>query len=134
MNATSSLVNAIVSPSSFQNSDIITLSLALTFPTMSPSGQLSITVPTHLGLSSATCSACTIVPPHIYYNYTATTFLNVTINNVQNVGSFRPVGIFSLKLSNNNNYASLSSSVSGWTNSIASSFVTTVSGTNNYRG
>ena len=134
MNSTGSLVNTLVSPSSFKNSDIVSINLSLNFPSMSPTGQLTMMVPSQLGLSSATCSGCTIVPPLIYYNYSGSSNLNVTISNVHNVASFKPVGGFTFRLSNGNNYASLQSSASSWTNSVSSSFVTTISGSNNYRG
>jgi len=45
MNTTGALVNAIVSPSSFKNSEIISVNLALNFPSLSPSGQFTILVP-----------------------------------------------------------------------------------------
>ena len=134
MSAVGTLANALVSPSSFKNSDAISVSLAMTFPALAPGGQLTVIVPSEIGLSSASCSGCTIVPPNVYYAYNGSSSLTLTLANVQNVASFKPVSNFTIKLANPSNYASLQFSAAGWTNSVASSFSTTVSGSNNYRG
>lgn len=63
-----------------------------------------------------------------------TTNLTLVVNNVRNVGSFKPVSSFSALIANSDSFRSLFSTAVGWTNTQASSFTTGVSGTNNYKG
>ena len=63
-----------------------------------------------------------------------TTNFALNVANVQNVGSFKPISNFAASISNTNSFLSTELTTSGWTNTQASSFTTTVSGSNNYRG
>lgn len=121
-------------PSAYNNSAVVAVTLSLLLPTGTPPGQLTLSFPPELGLSNANCPNCTVVPPSILYTVpSGTTSLALTVNNVQNVASFKPVSAINASLANANNYLSLFSSISAWTNTVPSSFVTTVSGSNNYK-
>ena len=100
-----------------------------------PAGQLTAAFPTELGLSSASCSGCIVVPPNILFSLpSATTNFSLTVNNVQNVGSFKPISAFTASVANSNNYLSVQSTTPGWTNTQPSSFSSSVAGSNDYRG
>lgn len=135
MSLQASFPSLILYPSSYENNAIVSVTILLTFPNNSPSGQLTINIPALLGITSATCSGCTISQQNIYLNYVSNTKNStVTISNVNNVGSFAPIGTFTVTLQSSGGHNSTQSTVSGWTNNLPSSFLTTVTGTNNYRG
>jgi hypothetical protein len=135
MNSTASFSTFIAYPSAYNNSAVVSVSLELIAPAGSPAGQLTAAFPLELGLSSASCSGCTVVPPNVLYSVAAgTTNLTLVVGNVQNVGSFKPISSFSASITNSGGYLSIASSAAGWTNTNPSSFSTTVSGSNNYRG
>lgn len=135
MTNTAAFRSFVTFPSSYKNSATISVTLSLSVPSGAPSGQFTATLPSELGLSSATCAGCTIVPPNVLYSFSSgTANLDLVINNVQNVGSFKPISSFAASLVDSDGFGSLSSSASGWSNTEPSSFTSTVSGTNNYRG
>lgn len=134
MSNTTAFSNVILYPSSYSNSVPISITIILTFPTNAPAGQLTILVPSVLILSSASCSGCTISSSNIYINVGILNNLTITINNVTNVGSFKPVDDFIISLSNSGGYSSLYSKVTGWTNNQPSTYSTSVTGNNNYQG
>jgi hypothetical protein len=135
MTITNPFDSYILTPSSYTNSVPISITLLLSIPTNTPAGKLTITVPSEIVITSATCTGCTISSPYIYITIPAgTPSTTVLINNIKNVGSYKPVSSFLVGLLSNAGYASISSSVAGWTNNQPSSFTTQVSGTNNYKG
>lgn len=135
MNSTAAFSNIILYPSSYINSAPISITIAITFPAGTPAGQLSITVPSELVITSASCSGCTISSPNIFLSVAASiSNLTVTISNMSNVGSFKQVGAFAIILASSAGYSSLSSSISGWTNNQKSTFSTSVQGNKNYMG
>lgn len=135
MNTTYPFSNYILYPSSYTNSANISVTLILTFPSNTPSGTLSILVPSELVITSAACTGCTISSPYIYITYSpAVSNTTIVISNLVNVGSFKPINAFTISLKSSNGYDSLYSTVSGWTNNQHSSFVTQVIGNNNYKG
>lgn len=122
-------------PSSYVNNALISINMAFSLPNNSPSGKISITFPSELSITTATCSGCTVVPPYVYMNIAANTVnLSLIVSNLHNVGSFKPISSFSASLTSSAGFSSLLSTTPGWTNNLPSSFTTVVSGTNNYRG
>lgn len=135
MNVPCPFSSSILTPSSYLNSATISITLMLTLPSNTPAGQLAITVPTDIAITSASCTGCTVSSPNIFIAVSAgTSNLTVVVNNIRNVGSFKPVGSFTVSLTSLAGYSSLSSSVAGWTNDKSSTFTTNVAGNNNYRG
>lgn len=125
----------VIYPSAYNNSATISVTLAITLSSGAPAGELTTTFPSELGLSSASCSGCTVVPPSIIIPFSiGTTNTTLTVNNVQNIASFKPISSFTASLKNSNSYSSMSSTAAGWTNTEPSSFTTTVTGNNNYKG
>lgn len=117
------------------NSAPISINLLLDIPAGAPDGKLTITVPTEIVITSATCVGCTISPPYVYLSYFSnSSSLNIVLGNIVNVGSFKPIGKFYVALDNSAGESSLLSSIDGWTNNLPSLFTTAVSGNNNYRG
>lgn len=134
MTQTASLKSFQFYPSSYINSVTISVTFLLTMPTGAPAGDLIIVFPTELNIQSASCTECTIVSPNVMLSVSSTTNLTLMINNIVNIGSFKPISNFTVTLTSSNNYLSVVSTKSGWTNTQKSSFITTVTGNNNYRG
>lgn len=125
----------ILYPSSYVNSAPISINLLLGVPTGSPDGKLTITVPTEIVITSASCTGCTISPPYVYLSYSSnTSSLDIVLNNIVNVGSYKPIGKFYVALDSSAGDSSLLSSIDGWTNNLPSTFTTSVIGNNNYKG
>ena len=117
------------------NSAPISINLLLGVPSGAPDGKLTITVPTEIVITSATCVGCTISPPYVYLTYSSnSSSLNIVLSNIVNVGSYKPIGKFYVALDNLAGESSLLSSIDGWTNNLPSLFTTSVTGNNNYRG
>jgi hypothetical protein len=135
MNTTDPFTTYSLTPSSYNNSVPISISIALTLPSQSPAGQLAILVPAELDSTLAACAGCTVSSPYINLTLPAATAnTTIVITNIVNVGSIKPVTPFLVTLTSSAGYASLSSSIGGWTNNKLSSFSTQVTGSNNYRG
>lgn len=90
-------------------------------------------------MTSATCdlSGCTrtsskVTIPHT--TSTSSTPYTLTIANVRNAASYKPISDFTIALKSSDNYQSLTSSVGAWTNNAQSTFTTTVTSTDGYRG
>lgn len=123
---------------------MISLSISYILPAQSPSGTVSITVPSAIEISNSLCSvtsnnSCTIIPPNLFISFnsldnTTTKSFTVTLSNVKNAISLKPIPNFSISLKTSGNYKSLASTFTGWTNVDASSFTTTVSSNVGYRG
>jgi hypothetical protein len=135
MTTTDSFNSFILYPSSHINYAPISINMALSLPNNSPNGQISITFPAELTITTATCAGCTVVPPFIYLAIAAnTTNVSLIISNINNVGSFKPVSSFTASLTSGAGFGSLLSTAPGWTNDVHSSFTTFVSGGTNFRG
>lgn len=124
-------------PSSNKNSDIIKVNFTIGFPQNSPvPSKLSIVFPLELDISSASCDIiCTKIANKIDFiisSWSSTLFLS--INNVINGQSYKPIGNFELLLVGSNGFSSLYQSVSSWVNNIPSSFGTSISSGDAYRG
>lgn len=133
MNEAAAFRSFILFPSSYVNNAVISVTLNLGVPNNAPAGQMAITFPTELGISSATCTGCTVIPPSILFSVAANvTSLSVVVANVKNVGSFKPITTFTAALNSSAGYNSLLSSALGWTNDVPSSLTAVVSGDNNY--
>lgn len=94
MNQTASFTSATFNPSSYINSDIISVTSSISLPINSPSGTITITFPLSLDISSASCSGitCTVISPSIQLLFDSSMStpyqLNFTVNNVKNAPSF----------------------------------------------
>lgn len=137
MNQTNEFSSVLIIPSSLKNNEQITVNFKINFPTNSPvNSTLTIVFPLDLDISSATCDiSCTKIGNNISFNIvTWSSSLETTISNVINGPSFKPIGDFVISLANSNNFGSLYQIKPSWVNNIASSFLTSVSATDAYRG
>lgn len=142
MNQQADILSALVVPSSYKNNEVISVEIDYTLPARSPNGTITLTMPDVIDISGAACSGgvvCTIIPPRITIGYTnldsSTTHpYTLTLSNVRNAPSFKPVGNINMTLVSSDNFPSLSTTIATWTNIQLSSFTTSVSSDVGYRG
>lgn len=144
MTQQSTVLSSQVVPSSYTNGDTISMKIDYILPALSPSGTITITVPTVIDITGSTCSGtnigtCTVIPPRVTIAFTnldrtTTHASSVTLANAKNAPSFKPIDSFSIVLITSDNYNSLASVLPAWNNIQLSSFSTVVSSNIGYRG
>ena len=140
MDTYASLLSSIITPSSYQNNDNIDVTVGYTLPAATPSGTLTITFPSELDLSGSSCSpACNIIGSVVSISYTnadsdVEDAGSVIVSDVINAPSFKPVSDVVVEVVSSDGFGSVQDSVAAWTNILTSSFTTTVSNNEAYRG
>ena len=138
MTTVAELESSIIIPSSYKNNDAIDIEITYILPARSPSGTITITVPSVLDISNADCNlSCSIIPPRITLPFTNSDTssphsISILLSDVVNAPSYKPIGDFAISLKSSTNYNSISDSISGWTNTALSTFTTSVSSTDGF--
>ena len=138
MTALAEFESSVIIPSSYTNNAEISVKIDYILPARTPTGTLTITVPTDLDISNAACNvSCSIIPPKVLIPFTnadssSTHSISISLSGVVNAPSYKPISDFTFSLKSSSNYNSISDTVAAWTNTALSSFTTTVTSTDGF--
>ena len=140
MTTPATLESSAIVPSSFTNNALISVTIDYSLPSHSPSGTVTLTVPSVLGLSGASCNltGCVIVASKVTipFSNSDTSSLHsfkLLLSNVVNAPSYASIPAFTLSLATAS-FSSISDSMAAWTNTATSSFSTSVTASNGFLG